>query len=97
MPTYVYQVVRSDGSLDEASTFEVVQSMRDEPLTKHPETGEPVQRVILAPNVAGDYTSTAEKKKLSDKNLERLGFTKFVKGDKGLERAFGKGVTPDMD
>ena len=27
--------------------FEVVQSMSDEPLTKHPESGKPVRRVIL--------------------------------------------------
>jgi hypothetical protein len=43
--TYVYETIpRRDG---EASIrFEVVQSMKDAPLTRHPDTGEPVRRVI---------------------------------------------------
>ena len=97
MPTYVYQVVRPDGSLDESSTFEAVQSMKDQPLTTHPVSGHPVRRVILAPNVAGEHTSAADKRKTSDSNMERLGFTKLVKGDKGYEKAYGKGLTPNMD
>ncbi len=44
MPTYTYQVISSDGRNGER--FEVVQGMRDEPLTVHPRTGEPVRRVI---------------------------------------------------
>ena len=44
MPTYTYQVISSDGGGEER--FEVVQGMRDEPLTVHPRTGEPVRRVI---------------------------------------------------
>ena len=44
MPTYTYQVISSDGR--GAERFEVVQGMRDEPLTVHPRTGEPVRRVI---------------------------------------------------
>jgi putative FmdB family regulatory protein len=44
MPIYEYR--RPDGS-----TFEVVQSFSDEPLTADPETGEPVQRVLHAPAV----------------------------------------------
>lgn len=49
MPTYVYATVNKDGSLGE--TFELLQSMKDEPLTKHPETGKPVKRLLSAPNV----------------------------------------------
>ncbi|MYF71161.1 MAG: hypothetical protein F4053_15125 [Proteobacteria bacterium] len=44
MPTYIYQVTSGDGRSGER--FEVVQGMRDEPLTVHPQTGEPVRRVI---------------------------------------------------
>lgn len=39
MPVYVYK--REDGTF-----FEVRQKMSDAPLTKDPETGQPVQRVI---------------------------------------------------
>ena len=45
MPTYVYETIpKKKGA--KPKRFEVVQSMKDDPLKKHPETGEPVQRVI---------------------------------------------------
>lgn len=45
MPTYVYETVSlKQGEASE--TFEVRQSMADPPLTRHPETGRPVRRVI---------------------------------------------------
>src|SRR5207245_402248 len=46
MPTYVYRVIQSAGP---EQTFEVQQSIHDPPLTHHPETGQPVERVPLAP------------------------------------------------
>lgn len=44
MPIYEYR--RADGS-----TFEVIQKFTDEPLTKDPETGDPVERVYTAPAI----------------------------------------------
>ena len=44
MPTYVYESIPVDGGAPER--FEVVQGMSEEPLAVHPETGEPVRRVI---------------------------------------------------
>ena len=44
MPTYVYAIIRPDGS--DGETFEVFQRMSDPPLEKHPETGQPVRRVL---------------------------------------------------
>lgn len=44
MPIYEYR--RADGS-----TFEVIQKFTDEPLTKDPESGEPVERVYSAPAI----------------------------------------------
>ena len=45
MATYVYETIpRQPG--DAPRRFEMVQSMRDTPLDRHPETGEPVRRVI---------------------------------------------------
>ena len=90
MPTYVYAVVKPDGSLGDH--FEVVQKMSDEPLTAHPETGAPVRRVPQAPMVGGAHSSAADKKKLSDSNLDRLGFTKYQKvGDGKYEKTAGEG------
>ena len=46
MTTYVYATIPRD-SADEPRYFEIKQSMKEPPLTVHPETGEPVRRVIL--------------------------------------------------
>jgi predicted nucleic acid-binding Zn ribbon protein len=46
MATYVYETIPQKSGA-KAKRFEVQQSMKDEPLRKHPETGEPVRRVIV--------------------------------------------------
>lgn len=90
MPTYVYAVVKPDGTLTDH--FEVVQKMSDAALATHPETGAPVQRVPQAPMVGGAHTDAADKRKLSDSNLDRLGFTKYQKvGDGKYEKTAGEG------
>jgi predicted nucleic acid-binding Zn ribbon protein len=90
MPEYTYQVIHKDGS--EGEMFEVIHRMSDPALTEHPETGEKVVRVFSPPNVA-DSTSNHErvqKQRLSDKNLDRLGFTKYQRNGKGhYERTAG--------
>jgi predicted nucleic acid-binding Zn ribbon protein len=84
MPTYVYAVIKPDGS--DGEPFEVFQRITDEPLTKHPETGEPVRRLVVAPQV---QTQT-DKGRFSKKNLDRLGFTRYErKGSGYYERTAG--------
>ena len=46
MTTYVYETIPTDDKA-EPTLFEIQQSMKDDPLTRHPETGEPIRRVIL--------------------------------------------------
>ena len=77
MPIYVYETVKEDGSAGER--FEIHQSMKDEALTTHPETGEKVRRVFLPPNLATRYTPGQTQKKLDNKTLEKAGFTKYEK------------------
>lgn len=90
MPTYVYQIINEDDS--EGETFEVFQKMSDIPLTKHPETGQPVRRIIQPPIIPGKWSDQATKSTLSDKNLDRLGFTKYQRaGDGKFEKKAGKG------
>ena len=90
MPVYVYEILDKDGE-PTGERFETVQSMRDDALTEHPETGAPVRRAILAPNIAGNWSDLKAKGKLSNENLERLGFTKYEKRGKGyMERTAGK-------
>jgi len=63
MTTYVYETI--PGKTGEKPTiYEIQQSMTDEPLTTHPETGEPIRRVILGG--FGVLSSTSGKKSASD-------------------------------
>lgn len=90
MPIYVYEIVRE--GVDPPETFEVIQRMSDEPLQVHPDTGEPVRRVLSAPSIGGMWSDSAMGKSTNDDNLKRLGFTKYVKtGDGSYEKTVGKG------
>lgn len=55
MTTYVYETIPQKPG-QEPRRFEVRQSMKEAALTRHPETGEPVRRVI-----AGGYGFIAQK------------------------------------
>lgn len=90
MPTYVYEVLDDKGE-GTGDFFEVVQSIKDDALTRHPESGRPVRRVPQAFNIAGKWSDLKSKGMLSNQNLERLGFTKYEKrGDGYMERVAGK-------
>ncbi len=90
MPIYTYQIIHEDGS--EGETFEYRHAMADPPLSTHPETGEKVARVYSAPHIAGWSNERQHKQATSDKNLDRLGFTKYVRNGKGhYEKRTGKG------
>jgi predicted nucleic acid-binding Zn ribbon protein len=45
MATYVYETIPEKPG-DPVTRFEIQQSMKDDPLTAHPDTGQPVKRVI---------------------------------------------------
>lgn len=77
MAIYVYEVINEDGS--EGDRFEMEQSMQEAPLTRHPETGVPVRRVYLPPNLGYKHTEGHVKKLTSNESVERAGFTKYVK------------------
>ena len=59
MTTYVYETIPADKKA-KPTLYEIQQSMRDEPLTRHPETGEPIRRVIL-----GGYGTLTKKESSS--------------------------------
>lgn len=91
MPTYVYEVILPDDQPGEQ--FEIVQPISDPPLTTHPETGEPVRRVIQPVFVGGQWSDSSMHRRMKDdKKLDQLGFTKYVKsGDGVYEKRAGKG------
>lgn len=45
MPTYIYETIPAKAG-SKPKRFEIKQSIKDSALKKHPETGEPVRRVI---------------------------------------------------
>ncbi len=86
MALYVYQVIEPDGT--EGEVFEVLQEMAEPPLTHHPESGKPVQRILGMPNTMRRYSPG----KISDQRLDRLGFTKYQRSGKGTyEKTVGPG------
>lgn len=88
MPTYVYEYLDREGN-GTGECFELVQPISEDALKKH--EGRPVRRVPQAPNIAGKWSDIKGKSALSNKNLERLGFTKYEKkGDGYMERTAGK-------
>jgi len=46
MPIYVYETIPGTAGV-KPTYFEIRQGMTDKPLTRHPETGEEIRRVIL--------------------------------------------------
>ncbi len=90
MPTYLYEILDKAGT-PTGETFETVQSMKEPTLSKQPGTAKPCRRAIVAPNIAGKWSDVKGKAALSNKNLDRLGFTKYERKGKGyMERVAGK-------
>lgn len=83
MPVYAYQEILPDGS--DGNTFECLQSMSDATLKVHPKTGNPVRKILNAPNVSSKYTEKSVQKKLNERNIEKHGFTRYEK-DKTTSR-----------
>ena len=75
MPTYEYIHTKKKGK-DCTDPMDIMQPMADDPLTKCPTCGNPVQKQVSAPNVGTNM--------LSSSNLAAKGFTKLVKRDKGV-------------
>lgn len=93
MPIYVDETIVEDGTAEE--TIEVLQQLSEPSLTRHPETGLPVRRVITAAVIAGRWSDMKARSNLSDKNLNAKRFTKHVQMEDGkYEKRAVEG--PDM-
>ncbi|MES2793472.1 MAG: FmdB family transcriptional regulator [Planctomycetota bacterium] len=93
MPMYVYDVLDTDGSV--CGSFEIIQKITADPLTIHPETGQPLRMKMQAPFVGKKTNGELPKADISDRNLEKLGFTKYKKSRQGgYEKVVGDG--PDI-
>lgn len=60
MPTYVYETIPANQN-EEPRTYEISHSMFDPPLSQHPETGEPLRRLITGGfGISGSSSSSFE-------------------------------------
>lgn len=77
MPTYVYK------NIENGELYEIRQSIRDEALSQHPETGAPIKRVPSQPGIAfrgsGFYVTDSRPKPTEGKASE----PKAESGSKG--------------
>ena len=60
MPTYVYELLDKKGE-PTGESFEIVQAMREDALTRQPGTGLACRRAIVAPAIAGKHSPIKEK------------------------------------
>lgn len=76
MPIYRYKTLNSE---DREEIFEVEQEINATPLSKHPLSNEPVQRVLTSASLSLRHTSMHENKSLSADHLKKHGFSKYEK------------------
>ena len=86
MPIYEYEHLEAPCAL--SHRFEVVQPMAEKPLTRCPECGGKVRRIISAVNISTPKTNS---------ELRDLGFTKLVRRDDGVyENVTARGGKKEM-
>jgi len=71
----IYEYEHEDKSCGLGKIFELTRSFRDKPLTRCPECGTPVKRIISITNINTPKTNS---------ELKDMGFTKLVKRDTGV-------------
>lgn len=76
MPTYLYQTALP--GVDEPP-FEVEHPMSQPPLTEHPVTGEPLRRILHAPNIGTRYSERKIREHTETSKVAKAGFTKYVR------------------
>jgi predicted nucleic acid-binding Zn ribbon protein len=74
MPTYVYKIIKRSAT-EPDETFEITQSIHDPPLTRHPKTGQRVERIICPPTIAQG--------RVGNSDLKNAGFAKYKKTSDG--------------
>ena len=80
MPIYTYQIITPSGN---GVTFELMQRLDEPPLTRLPGSGEPVKRVITAPNLPLKHGASALKNQLHPANHAKHGFTRYEREGQG--------------
>ncbi|MGF1531733.1 MAG: hypothetical protein ACFCU4_10300 [Puniceicoccaceae bacterium] len=77
MPIFRYAVFDEGGN--QVEVYEADQKIGDLPLERHPITGERMERLFDPPNLNVRYPEKTLKTKLEPENLEKKGFTKYLR------------------
>lgn len=86
MPIYVYQPASGSGCEHCRDGVEVLQKLHDAALEQCPQCLGPLKKVVGAPNLSSAAPS------LSDRSVERHGFTRYRKLERGVyEKTAGAG------
>ncbi len=85
MPIYQYAVIDANGHWTD-DRFEIFQSMHDKPLSTHPESGLPVERVPFIPRVTIDSNIPKTIGDLAQKNTEQM----YKRGDPRVTKTGSK-------
>lgn len=78
MPFYLYRLLLPSVPKEKCPVIELKHSWEKFP-TKDPQTGYPLERIYTAPNLSKGYSEGHTKQLLSDKNISKHGFTKYVR------------------
>ncbi|TVR04097.1 MAG: FmdB family transcriptional regulator [Deltaproteobacteria bacterium] len=81
MPIYRYTTLPEDSP--DAEVFEVHQRLAEPALTRHPNSGLPVRRVITPANLSLKHSGAREKAILDDANLAKHGFARYERAGDG--------------
>jgi predicted nucleic acid-binding Zn ribbon protein len=80
MPIFEYLILNGKNP---PQYIEVEHALDDQPLSEHPITGEPVQKVITSPSLTLNHSQEREKKSLSKDHLAKHDFSVFEKNKSG--------------
>ncbi len=89
MPIYEYQATEETSCSYCRNGFELLQKLADPPMAYCPQCKHSIRRVISAPSLTKPDVS------LERSNLEKHGFTRYQKAEKGVYEKTA-GVGPDL-
>ena len=78
MPSYLYRILVPNLNKEDCPQIEIEHSYK-ETLTHDPQSGYPLERIYTAPHLSKGYSSGHTKKILSNENIAKAGFTKYVR------------------
>lgn len=78
-PLYTYYVLDASGQPKEGLQVQLEHTMAEAPLERHPQTGQRLQRCYESPCLACRYTPGHTQRILDTKNVEKAGFSKYVR------------------